>query len=45
MDGDTEEARLYKAQTGQKTEKSSWWVKKTEENKRKSIQKKELIDT
>ena len=43
MEGDTEDPRLCKNQTTQKTEKSSRWVKKPK-NKKKCAQKKELID-
>ena len=47
MDDDTEDPRLCKTQTSQKTEKSSRWVKKPKNKKnvpKRCAQKKELID-
>ena len=44
MHGDTKNSRLYKAQTGQKTEKLNWWARNVSEEKPKKKFSKEGID-
>ena len=37
MEGDTDDSRLYKTQTGQKTDKSTWSVKISGEKHKKRL--------